>query len=254
MSRPMTAAHSAVTGNALPDRLKAFRRASGLTQQALADALGLRKSAVCNWEAGRSRPDLDLIPALCRTLGIPTAVFFCEAEALSGEEESLLKDFRALSAAHRVFASRMLRELRLSERMPSAAAPASMLRLPLAEDAIAAGTGDPLAFEGTFGSLFVRETALSRRADCVFTVNGESMAPDYPDGCRVLVQSDTALRPGETGVFQYDGSLYLKVLRPDGLYSLNPDYAVLPFGENTDCRAIGRVLGILNESDMESRA
>jgi DNA-binding XRE family transcriptional regulator len=39
-------------------RLRAARKAKGLTQEALAQALGVTRSAVAQWETGRSRIDL----------------------------------------------------------------------------------------------------------------------------------------------------------------------------------------------------
>ena len=41
-----------------------MRRAAGLTQEALAEKLGLSYQAVSKWENGLSCPDLSLIPAI----------------------------------------------------------------------------------------------------------------------------------------------------------------------------------------------
>ena len=46
------------------------RRQQGLTQQQLADRLGVTNKAVSKWETGRSMPDVGLFGPLCRELAI----------------------------------------------------------------------------------------------------------------------------------------------------------------------------------------
>ena len=50
------------------ERIRRFRLERGLTQTQLAERVGVKKNAVSNWEAGRSRPDIDSVPALCAAL------------------------------------------------------------------------------------------------------------------------------------------------------------------------------------------
>ena len=47
----------------------------GLSQPDLAGILGTSKNYVSNWEVGRTRPDMNIIPALCRAIGISIAEF-----------------------------------------------------------------------------------------------------------------------------------------------------------------------------------
>lgn len=49
------------------------RKAIGLTQQELADKLGVTNKAVSKWELGRSLPDVGLFEPLCRELDINVA-------------------------------------------------------------------------------------------------------------------------------------------------------------------------------------
>lgn len=46
------------------------RRKAHLTQQQLADKLGVSRAAVANWEAGLARPDTDNAIALGREFGL----------------------------------------------------------------------------------------------------------------------------------------------------------------------------------------
>jgi DNA-binding XRE family transcriptional regulator len=57
----------------LPDRLIAARRAVGLTQQALAEALDVSHRTVVQYETGRERPEIQRLAALARALGTPMA-------------------------------------------------------------------------------------------------------------------------------------------------------------------------------------
>ena len=45
-------------------RIAALRRAKGLTQEMLAEKMGVSPQAVSKWERGASNPDLYLIPKL----------------------------------------------------------------------------------------------------------------------------------------------------------------------------------------------
>lgn len=47
-----------------------LRREQGITQRELADRLGLSDRTVSKWERGLGAPDISLLPALSRTLGI----------------------------------------------------------------------------------------------------------------------------------------------------------------------------------------
>ena len=48
------------------DRIKAVRKALGLTQQALADRLGIKQNTVAQYEIGRNEPIDAVVTLLCR--------------------------------------------------------------------------------------------------------------------------------------------------------------------------------------------
>lgn len=54
------------------NRISKYRKAKGLTQEALAEKLGISSQAVSKWETDASCPDISLLPQLCRELGITT--------------------------------------------------------------------------------------------------------------------------------------------------------------------------------------
>ena len=48
------------------ERLTELRKEKHLTQKDLADIIGTNNSSVCDWERGRTEPNIDMIVALCR--------------------------------------------------------------------------------------------------------------------------------------------------------------------------------------------
>lgn len=63
------------------NRIQKFRKDKSLTQEALAEQLGVSPQAVSKWENDSSCPDITLLPQLCRILGVTTD------ELLSGKSE-----------------------------------------------------------------------------------------------------------------------------------------------------------------------
>ena len=64
----------------MPDfatNLKSARVAAGLTQQALADRLGIWRETIAHWENGTRQPTLDRLPKIAEALG-------CEVGLLIG--------------------------------------------------------------------------------------------------------------------------------------------------------------------------
>lgn len=53
-----------------PDRLAALRKENNLTQQALADSIGLHVSQVKRYEAGSSQPTLDVLRKIAVALNV----------------------------------------------------------------------------------------------------------------------------------------------------------------------------------------
>lgn len=54
------------------NRITKYRKAKGMTQEELANQLGVSSQAVSKWENDASCPDISLLPKLCRVLGIST--------------------------------------------------------------------------------------------------------------------------------------------------------------------------------------
>ncbi|MBE5750862.1 MAG: helix-turn-helix transcriptional regulator [Clostridia bacterium] len=53
-------------------RIKELRLESGLTQKRLAEILNTTNSAVCDWERGRTQPDLQTLTKIAVLFGVST--------------------------------------------------------------------------------------------------------------------------------------------------------------------------------------
>lgn len=54
------------------NRIAKFRKAKGMTQEDLANQLGVSSQAVSKWENDASCPDISLLSQLCKVLGVTT--------------------------------------------------------------------------------------------------------------------------------------------------------------------------------------
>lgn len=246
--------------NTLPilcERIRFYREAKGLEQKAFAAQLGVTANAVSNWECGRSRPDVNLLPAICKSLGITLYALFGEAppdELLSPREKKLLNGYRALSTGNQYAVDKAVETLSFVQNVQSRP---EIRKLLYFERALAAGAADPTEFEQDAEPFYLYVSPEVRRADYVFNVNGDSMEPDYHTGDLVLVEKlngGTSLHYGEIGAFIVGNETYIKQYEPDGLHSLNRKYEVLRFGEDQSVYLIGRVVGIVSREDIPSKA
>ena len=99
------------------NRIYKYRREKGLTQEELAEKLGVSSQAVSKWENDVSCPDISLLPQLCKILGITTDVL------LTGESNEV----RMLPTEER----KSLDELTLRVRINSVAGDKLRVNLPL---------------------------------------------------------------------------------------------------------------------------
>lgn len=250
----------AVSKSSLPvicERIHHYRALAGLEQKALAERIGVTANAVSNWENGRSRPDVNLLPAVCGALNISLYDLFClpdPAVPVTARQRLLLEGFGALSEGHRQAVEDLVASL---SRAEAAAGCPDLTVLTYFSRQLAAGFGDPTEFEDGGEAVYVYSSPAVARADCIFTVNGNSMEPDFHSGQDVLVQripGGPDLRPGETGAFIIGNETYIKEYREDGLHSRNPEYETMHFHEDDAVYLIGRVLGVLDQASYASEA
>ena len=240
------------------ERIRFYRESIGMERMAFAAAIGVTGNAVSNWETGRTRPDINLIPRICDALSIsPYQLFDLKVpdQRYSDEETRLIDCYRELSEGNkralRILASN-LKDAQIGDACPDI----TVLRL--VEKGLAAGTGDPSEFEENSEPIYLYSSPLISRANYVFSVCGDSMEPEFKDNDLVLVQaipSGPELQYGEIGAFIKGNEQFVKVYEEDGLRSLNPKYPFMNFSGTEDTvYIIGRVIGTVDQyKDLASQ-
>lgn len=67
------------------NNLRQLRLASGMTQEQVAEKLGVTRQAVSSYEGGRTRPDIDMLLRLCQVYGTDLdGILYGETRALKG--------------------------------------------------------------------------------------------------------------------------------------------------------------------------
>ena len=236
-------------------QIRRFREQMGIEQKELARKAGVSANAVSNWENGRSRPDIHLLPEICQALHVTLYDLFAldnPALAYSGREQRLIDSFRKLSDGHRLAAEGLMETLL---RVQEAENCPRLRRLPLIEKPLAAGLGDPTEFAEDSEPVFVYDSPVAARADYLFKVNGDSMLPSFRDGDRVYVEKTggRGLQFGDVGAFMIGNEMYIKEYEADGLHSANPAYPVMRFSDEESVYLIGRVLAVMDEAELAGR-
>ena len=246
----------AVERPALPvlcERIRFFRERAGMEQKTLAKLIGVTGNAISNWENGRGRPDINLLPDICRALNVTMYDLFDMEDPgirYSAGEQIFLDQYKQLSPGHRMAVDQMvdtLLKVQIAESVPL------IRRLTFYQKSLAAGVGDPSEIDDEGQPIFLYASREVDRADCVFTVNGDSMEPEYHNGDMVLVSripDAPDLQLGEVGAFIVGNETYIKVYREEGLESLNPKYPIMHFHDAESVYLIGRVTGILDPKQV----
>lgn len=92
-------------------RIKNFRLRRDLTQERLAELLGVSAQAVSKWETGASCPDISALPQLSAALGVTLDELFATSEETHlARIEAMIEDSAVLSEEDFRYAERRLRE------------------------------------------------------------------------------------------------------------------------------------------------
>lgn len=238
--------------------IRSYRTKANLEQEQVGRACGQTGNSVSNWERGVSRPDIALVPTLCKTLNMPIEAFFeiPSHATLSGNEKGLIESFRSMTAPNKVLLQKTADAiLESQEEARRENYKKSFSRLIGHDLGLAAGFGAPVDDSESY-PVFVRVSREACSSDDIFPVNGESMEPDYPDGSYVFVQrvNTDSLQYGDIVACMVSGVPYVKVYKKDGLHSINPAYGVIHISDDDNARIFGRVVGLVPEGDLATKA
>lgn len=219
------------------DRVRTYRKAKGLTQEALAKAIGVSKTTITGYELGYREPDVEKIKLLSDALGVTGDDLLNtgfsktkKAPSISDEAMRMARDYDRLDNWGRQ-AVRDLTDTELA-RMEDEARfmNGAMLEeepkiINLYAEPAAAGIAVP-----TMGVDFEPYTLKPddpQGAAFAVRLQGDSMEPYFPDGSIVFVNHD-AMANGDIGIFCVDSGTVCKQYYRDPLgmvylFSLNRD-------------------------------
>lgn len=259
--RKMTEEERAAVAKEFGKRLRELRKDRKMQQREVAEKLGIRSSAVCNWETGLSYPTFQTMLDLCSLFNIDAGYFFGSAEEtrqyplstrrhmelwnqlLENEKDTVNKGISLLIENRQ---RQYLRECRENFR-----------RLPLSSLKVCAGSGSYLEENGNGEYLYLRRCEEVNRADEVITVTGRSMEPTFRNGDLLLVKHQENVSEGEIGIFVINGEGMVKEFRNSALWPHNPAFRPIIPDSYQDVRCYGLVLGIVKDTmladDEENR-
>jgi transcriptional regulator with XRE-family HTH domain len=76
----------------MADRIQALRKAKGMSQEQLADAVGVSRQAVSKWESEQASPDLDKVIIMSEIFDVTTDYILKGIEPVKGEEHKTMAD------------------------------------------------------------------------------------------------------------------------------------------------------------------
>lgn len=98
-------------------KIKTMRMSRGMTQQDLADAVGVSRSAISMWESGSNEPNFEALEALADVFNVPISAFLDSAQQIRITGQLPKSDYDVLEALHQNPKLGMLfnRSLRMSQ-------------------------------------------------------------------------------------------------------------------------------------------
>ena len=250
--------------NIIGQRIQEVRKAHGVSLEGLSYALrhygiDMKQTGIGRWESGTVIPNAYQLMALSHIFQIEDPkTFFAEtpadADALNEEGLRKVREYK-----EDLIASGKYRPA------PAPAAGSNVLKfreMPMSLLPVSAGPGAFLD-ENNFELRRFPADEIPDGAEFAIRISGDSMEPVYSSGQIIWVQLCKQLRPGEVGIFEYDGNGYVKMYdeqypeetfldeytTSDGqglpqpvLVSYNEAYAPRPVNPNTSFCIIGRVL------------
>ena len=245
---------------AFSENLRAARKAARLTQQQVADRIGVTKSTYCNYEKGKREPDVPKIWEIIRVLGVSgddlldTGFDEKKAPSLSDEALEVARGYEELDHWGKVAVRELLdteqqrveddRQFRLETLMEPEPKVINLYTEPSA-----AGIATPTA--GVDFQPYELKPGDPQDAAYAVYIQGDSMEPAFPDGSVVFINHD-AIRNGDIGIFCVNGGTVCKQYYRDpmggivNLFSLNrkradADVTIYP-GSNETLICQGRVI------------
>ncbi len=246
---------------ALSDRIKEARLKRGLTQEQLANMIGVAKSTITGYEKGNRIPPAATVGDIADATNVD-ANFLYQDEVRNRKEnnisleelENILKPYRKLdSYGKETIRITLERETQRVKQLQEKERYIEKLKAEVAEEFIPrrifayygkiAAAGTSYGFNDVIaGTKEYPLNEINESADYTIGVSGNSMEPTFYDGDVVYVKKISyRLDVGDIGIFQKDNGIYIKRVSEDGLVSDNVNYKPMVNGGDVIC--LGKVLG-----------
>ena len=228
----------------------------GLKQADLCEAIGISSSTMTNWKNRGTDPPAKYIIPICEFLNITPYLLLANKESsptieLKADEQELIDIYQNLSTMNKGRLrerAEMLAELEVpvaNETTNEIEPEESRLKINCSTYQVSAGAGFELGEGDEWYEIEVPDTPEARKADFALQIKGNSMEPIYFDGDIVLVKEQPSVDLGQIGIFNIEGSGYIKKFGGDRLISLNAEYDDIVFSDYDEDRiqCFGKVIG-----------
>lgn len=238
------------------NNLKAVCDAKNIKITPLVAECGGAKGSISNWKKGAS-PNSDIVINLAVRLNVSTDLLLLGTEnnsspILTEDEQELLQLYSELSEKDRTRVmerAKTLHELENEDRKISITASNSRRRyIDIADIAAGAGISEPFTKDDSFTKRSFKESDIPDNASCGIPLNGDSMEPEYPNGCIVWVDKTAPIKYGDTVIAIVNGEPFCKIYRQDGLYSYNNAYKPIKVSGDNRVDLFGKVIGCYIEN------
>lgn len=237
-------------------RIKEARSALNLTQEELANIIGVTKGAIANYENETSHPKEPVMYKLIDALQVDANYLFQDVVNIPKKvndvtlvEFEMVEKYRTLDEYGKDMVNTVLeKELYRTNQQKAVIYTdqpelADMVReLPLYYMPVSAGGGNYLD-STDYEFISVADVSYANKADFAVRISGDSMEPRFSTGDIILVQEQSAIDPGELGIFILNGDSLFKLFGGDRLISLNENYEDRPIGPDDSFYCKGKVLG-----------
>lgn len=228
------------------EKIKKVREDRGLTQNDLAEKIGVSAAAIGNWEQGTSRPNADMLVKLCRILTVSADILL---ETGLGDDEN---GHETVEIAKKILAlderGRHVVDAVIGAYSEAPAAPVVQMKdILLLSNSFAAGPSDP---GSQLDQMERYSVPVDSRADFAIRISGDSMEPWLPDGSVALCRAEMPAL-GQIAAVMLDGEFLCKQFVHDNfgnvyLFSLNRkrcelDASVMASGDR-DLKIFGTVM------------
>lgn len=233
-------------------KIKEYRKDNRLTQEALAEKLGVTKQTVSRYEKGERKANQDILFALCDIFGVTIDDFFPsknDSVKIIVNTSDINVIYNQLHNDRQIkvydYATEQLKEQNNVVSMSDYIQEETDWYEVKFYGSISAGTGLYLDDEQV-ETINFSSNMVPNGTDFCLKVNGDSMEPMFNNGDYVFIKRETEFRNGTIGAVIVNGEAYLKKLyitdNSIKLVSLNKKYKDITVTDTDNFKYVGTVV------------